>query len=61
MSKSDRRDYYEVNRIDHSHAIQSLLGRNLRTMYESLVHEDIPDQFAHLLRELDRKEHEGEQ
>jgi len=60
MPRSGFKDYYEVNSADHGHAIQSLLGRQLRTMYESLVHEDIPDRFTHLLRELDRRENEGE-
>jgi hypothetical protein len=29
-------------------------------MYDSLVREGVPDQFAELLRELDKREREGE-
>jgi hypothetical protein len=60
MPDSNRKSYYEDTSADHSRAIQLLLGRQLRTMYDSLVREDLPDQFAELLRELDRRGHEGE-
>ena len=56
---SHRKSHYDDTRSDHSRAMQSLLGRQLRTMYESLVREDIPDRFAELLRALDRRD-EGE-
>ena len=60
MTPREHKTYYEENCDVHSHAIQSLLGRQLRTMYDSLVREDIPDRFAELLRTLDEREHEGE-
>jgi hypothetical protein len=60
MPRSDHKTYYEETEAVHSRAIQSLLGRQLRTMYDSLVREDLPDRFAELLRELDHREHEGE-
>ena len=53
------RSYYEDTSADHSRAIQGLLGRQIRTMYDSVVREGVPDQFADLLRELDNREREG--
>jgi hypothetical protein len=60
MTSREHKTYYDEASDVHSHAIQSLLGRQLRTMYDSLVREEIPDRFAELLRALDEREHEGE-
>jgi len=58
MAGRTRKTYYEQTNSVHSRAIQALLGRQIRTMYDPLVREDLPDQFAELLRELDKREHE---
>jgi len=60
MSAREGKSYYDETSDVHSHAIQALLGRQLRTMYDSLVREEIPDRFTELLRALDKGEHEGE-
>jgi hypothetical protein len=35
--------------------VQAKIGRQLRTMYEEVVKEGIPDRFRELLRQLDEK------
>ncbi len=59
-SGRNRKSYYEDAIDVHSRAIQALLGRQLRTMYDPLVREQMPNEFSDLLRELDKREHEGE-
>lgn len=60
QDNSSRLTYYEANSAVHSRAIQGLLGRRLRTMYELLIGEGVPDRFKELLRQLDLRADEGE-
>ena len=34
--------------------VQAKIGQHLRTMYDEVVSEGVPDQFAKLLQQLDR-------
>ncbi len=35
--------------------VQAHIGRQLRTVYDSVANEPVPDRFLRLLRELDKK------
>ena len=52
--------FYDDSHAVHSRAIQDLLGRRLRTMYEDTVNDDIPDRLTELLRQLDHTGDEGD-
>ena len=39
--------------------IQSKIGQQLRAIYDDVVQEGVPDRFAELLKQLDRRSDEG--
>src|SRR5690349_1678160 len=43
MTRPSPHTYYEDTSDVHTRAIQGLLGRHLRTMYDPMVREDVPD------------------
>jgi hypothetical protein len=42
-----------------SREIQGRIGNNLRSMYEDIVRQGVPDRFAELLQKLDTQQPEG--
>ena len=40
--------------------VQNAIGKQLRSIYEDLVNQDVPNRFTELLQKLDKRDHEGE-
>jgi len=55
MSQAGNHSYYETTTAVHGRAIRGLLGQRLRTMYDELVTEGVPEHFVNLLRSLDHR------
>jgi hypothetical protein len=43
-----------------SREVMAHLGRQLRTMYDDIIAEGLPERFAEMLRKLDEPSNEGE-
>jgi len=41
--------------------VQARLGQQLRSMYDDVVNQGVPDRFADLLGQLDNKDHKDRQ
>jgi hypothetical protein len=54
VSRSTRRD--SSGALDKE--TQTKIGQQLRAMYDDVVRQGVPDRFADLLKELDRREDE---
>ena len=49
----DRRDQFPPHHKSEDDPLQSLIGKQLRTLYDSVLAEPIPDKFVELLTQLD--------